>query len=382
MNFAQDLPYVWPSFHNIYFFYMFLILLGIIIYAKIMNHLQQKQKNVFSFWNEYLKFAHARKCNQAEINILKGFYESLDSETADFLLQPENRGKFKNSLYRYFLNQPSNPTEKEVDLFDKLFRSSQEYKKEIQSLEDVLVGEVCALEAEGREELTYVMQKTNDDLLLSAKVLSKDFLVPGKEAKLYLFRPSSGGYLLPGIVTKTSEKGIIFHLKGEIERKGEAHLMLPVKYSLLINPWPKKDETEEDSLELDRGKLLLSEENLDRQYELLRRISKDQAKGKEERFKMQETARSFTALSERISDRGLTFEFPPSVSNEIWKLQDLWEVHFTFPDGPSIDVRGKMFPVKQKSDLYMIRFVDADDSLRKTIYEEIKKRGGLREILS
>jgi hypothetical protein len=381
MNLANQLPYEWPQFHNIYFFYIFLIVLGLSIYYRVMNYLQNRQKNVFSYWNDFQKFASARKCNQAEINILKGFYETLDQETAEILLLPENRGKLKNSLYRYFLNSPSNPTEKEVDLFDKLFRSSQEYKKEITSLEDVLVGEVCAIEAEGREELTYVMQKTDADLLLSVKALSKDILVPGKEAKLYVFRPSSGGYLLPGIITRTNDKGVIFHLKGEIERKGEAHLMLLAKYSLVISPWPMSED-EKNSIDLDKNKLLLSEENLDRQYELLKRISKEQASGREDRFKLPETARSFTALSERISDRGLTFEFPTSVSKDIWKLQDLWEVHFTFPDGPSIDVRGKMFPVKQKSDLFMLRFVDADETLRKTIYEEIKKRGGAREILS
>ncbi|TGL61224.1 hypothetical protein EHQ58_05445 [Leptospira ognonensis] len=381
MNLANQLPWIWPSFHNVYFFYIFLILLGAFIYARVMNFLQKKQKNVFSYWNEFQKFAHARKCNQAEINILKSFYDTLTSELAEQYLQAENRGKFKNALYRYFLSATSNPSEKEVDLFDKLFRSSQEFKKEITSLEDILVGEICALEGEGREELTHVMQKTNEELLLSSKALSKDFLVPGKEAKLYVFRPSSGGYLLSGIITKTHEKGVIFHFNGNIERKGEAHLMLLAKYSLIISPWPKK-ENEAGGIDLDKNKLLLSEENLDRQYELLKRISKEQSSGKSDKFKLPETARSFTALSERISDRGLTFEFPSSVSSEIWKVQDLWEVHFSFPDGPTIDVRGKMFPVKQKSELFLIRFVDADDTLRKTIYEEIKKRGGQREILS
>lgn len=381
MNLANQLPWVWPTFHNVYFFYLFLILLGAFLYARVMNYAQKKQKNVFSHWNEFQKFAQVRKCNQSEINILKAFYDTLDSETAELYLLPENRGKLKNALYKYFLNSPATPSEREVDLFDKLFRSSQEFKKEITSLEDIAVGEICALEAEGREELTYVLQKTSEDLLLSTKALSKDLLVPGKEAKLYVFRPSSGGYLLPGHIIKTHEKGIIFRFKGEIERKGEAHLMLLAKYSLIISPWPRK-ENEPETIDLDKNKLLLSEENLDRQFELLKRISKEQSSGKEDRFKLPESARSFTALSERISDRGLTFEFPTSVSQEVWKFQDLWEVHFTFPDGPTIDVRGKMFPVKQKSDLFLIRYVDADETLRKTIYEEIKKRGGQREILS
>ncbi len=346
-----------------------------------MNFLQNKQTLSPTLWNEFLKFATARKCNQSEINILKGFYSTLDSETAEHLLLAENRGKLKNALYRYFLSAPSNPTEKEVDLFDKLFRSSAEFKKEIRSLEDVTVGEVCALETDGREELTYVMQKTDTELLLSAKALSKDLLVPGKDAKLYVFRPSSGGYLFPGNITKMNDKGIIFKITGQIERKGEAHLMLLAKYSLIISPWPPK-ENEENHLELDKNKLLLSEENLDRQFELLKRISKDQSKGKEERFQIKETPRSFSAISERITDRGITFEFPPTISTDIWKHQDLWEVHFTFQDGPAIDVRGKMFPIKQKSDLYMLRFVDADEALRKLLYEEIKKRGGQRELLT
>ncbi|GBF50497.1 hypothetical protein LPTSP4_20230 [Leptospira ryugenii] len=380
MFLSSDVVWIFPTFHGIYIFYLFLLLLAAFVYVKVMNYLNHKQEKTSTGWNDFLKYAIARKCNQAEINILHAFYDSLEPETAEYLLHPENRGKLKNALYKFFLSAPENPSEKEVELFDKLFRSSAEYRKEIQSLEDVTVGEVCALEADGREELTYVMQKTDSDVLLSAKALSKDFLEPGKKAKLYVFRPNSGGYLFPGEVTRSTEKGLIFHLTAPVEKKGEAHLMLPAKYTLIISPWPH-EENEKENLLLDKNKLLLSEENIDRQIELLKRIAKEQKQGKEERFKMKETPRSFTAISERITDRGLTFEFPPTVSHDVWKHQDLWEVHFTFPDGPTVDVRGKMFPVKQKSDLYLLRFVDADESLRKLMYEEIKKRGGSRELL-
>ncbi len=91
-----------------------------------------------------------------------------------------------------------------------------EFKKEILSLNDLTIGEVAELEADGREELTYVMQKTAEELLLSMKGLSKDLLVPGKEAKLYVFRPSSGGYLLDGKVVRTNDSGLIFHFNGKI----------------------------------------------------------------------------------------------------------------------------------------------------------------------
>lgn len=41
-----------------------------------------------------------------------------------------------------------------------------------------------------------------------------------------------------------------------------------------------------------------------------------------------------------------------------------------------------MMPTKQKSDLYLLRYVDADEEMRKSLYEEIRKRGGVREVLT
>lgn len=346
-----------------------------------MNYLHNRQGSVINYWLEFLRFAKVRRCTQAEINILKTFYDSLTIEEREFYLLAENRSKLKNALYRFFLVSNENPTEREVDLFDKLFRSGAEYQKEILGLNDLVIGEVAALEAEGREELTYVMQKTTEDLLLSAKGLSSDMLVPGKLAQLYVFRPASGGYLLGGKVMKSNDKGLIFHFNGKIERKGESHLMLVEKIPLQISPWPPIDE-DKHHVELDRNKVMLSEENLDKQLDLLRRIASDQKTNKEKKFEFKELAKPFETFSERLSDRGLLFELPPNISPEIWKYQDLWEVKFNFPDGPNFEIHGKMIPVKQRSNLFLFRYVATDDTTTKRLYEEIKNRGGIRESLN
>ncbi|MCG6143073.1 hypothetical protein [Leptospira bandrabouensis] len=381
MNFIAQVVWIFPKFDTIYLFYIFLMGVAAFIYVKVMNYIQNKQTSVVNHWVEFQRFAVARKCNQVELNILHAFYDHLSEEEREIYLLPENRNKLKNALYRYFLKSNANTTEKEVDLFDKLFRSGVEFKKEILSLNELTIGEVAALEADGREELTYVMQKTTDELLLSVKGLSKDLLVPGKEAKLYVFRPSSGGYLLEGKVVRTNESGVIFHFNGKIERKGESHLMLTDKVSITVSPWPPPDEKKQ-VLELDKNKLLLTEENIDKQLEVLKRIAKDQKENNEKRFDIKETPRPFITLSERLSDRGILFSFPPGTSSEIWKQQDLWEVSFSFENGPMFHIRAKMMPTKQKSDLYLLRYVDADETVRKTLYEEIRKRGGIREVLT
>ncbi|MCW7495399.1 hypothetical protein [Leptospira levettii] len=380
MNFMAQVVWIFPKFDTIYIFYIFLMGVAAFIYVKVMNYLQNKQTSVVNHWVEFQRYAIARKCNQVELNILHSFYDHLSEEEREIYLLPENRNKLKNALYRYFLKSNANTTEKEVNLFDKLFRSGVEFKKEILSLNDLTVGEVAALEADGREELTYVMQKTSDELLLSTKGLSKDLLVPGKEAKLYVFRPSSGGYLLDGKVIKTNESGVIFHFNGKIERKGESHLMLMDKMSITVSPWPPPEEKKD--LELDKHKLLLSEENIDKQLEVLKRIAKDQKENNEKKFEIKETAKPFITLSERLSDRGILFTFPSGISSEIWKHQDLWEVSFSFDKGPTFHIRAKMMPTKQKSDIYLLRYVDADETMRKSLYEEIRKRGGVREVLT
>lgn len=380
MNFMAQVVWIFPKFDTIYIFYILLMGLAAFIYVKFMNYLQNKQASVVNHWVEFQRYAIARKCNQVELNILHSFYDHLNDDEREMYLLPENRNKLKNALYRYFLKSTANTTEKEVNLFDKLFRSGVEFKKEILSLNDLTIGEVAALEADGREELTYVMQKTSDELLLSAKGISKDLLVPGKEAKLYVFRPSSGGYLLDGKVIRTNESGVVFHFNGKIERKGESHLMLLDKMSITVSPWPPPEQKKD--LELDKNKLMLSEENIDKQLEVLKRIAKDQKENNEKRFDIKDTAKPFITLSERLSDRGILFIFPIGISSEIWKYQDLWEVSFSFEKGPEFHIRAKMMPTKQKSDLYLLRFVDADETMRKSLYEEIRKRGGVREVLT
>lgn len=380
MNFMAQVVWIFPKFDTIYIFYILLMGLAAFIYVKFMNYLQNKQASVVNHWVEFQRYAIARKCNQVELNILHSFYDHLNDDEREMYLLPENRNKLKNALYRYFLKSTANTTEKEVNLFDKLFRSGVEFKKEILSLNDLTIGEVAALEADGREELTYVMQKTSDELLLSAKGISKDLLVPGKEAKLYVFRPSSGGYLLDGKVIRTNESGVIFHFNGKIERKGESHLMLLDKMSITVSPWPPPEQKKD--LELDKNKLMLSEENIDKQLEVLKRIAKDQKENNEKRFDIKDTAKPFITLSERLSDRGILFTFPSGISSEIWKHQDLWEVSFSFEKGPEFHVRAKMMPTKQKSELFLLRFVDADEAMRKSLYEEIRKRGGVREVLT
>ncbi|MDF3820686.1 hypothetical protein P3G55_12285 [Leptospira sp. 96542] len=380
MNFIAETVWIFPKFDSIYLFYILLMALAAFVYVRVMNFLQNKQLSVVNYWVDFQKFALARKCNQHEMNILKSFYEGLNGDEREVYLLPENRAKLKNALYRYFLTSNENPTEKEVDLFDKLFRSGSEFKKEILGLNDLIVGEVAALEADGREELTYVMQKTKDELLLSSKGLSKENLLPGKSVKLYVFRPSSGGYLLGGSIQKSNENGVIFLYNGQIERKGESHLMLLDKIQLNISPWPPTDDAAE--IQLDRNKLLYSEENIDKQLDVLRRVAKEQKGQNQKPFELREVTKPFTTFSERLSDRGILFSLPVGISQEIWKHQDLWEVHFTIPNGPSFDLRAKMMPTKQKSDLFLLRFIEANEVVRKSLYEEIRKLGGVREVLT
>ncbi len=156
--------------------------------------------------------------------------------------------------------------------------------------------------------------------------------------------------------------------------------MLMDRISITVSPWPPPEERKD--LELDKNKLLLSEENIDKQLEVLKRIAKDQKENNEKKFEIKETAKPFITFAERLSDRGILFTFPAGISSEIWKHQDLWEVSFSFEKGPTFHIRAKMMPTKQKSDLYLLRFVDADEAVRKSLYEEIRKRGGVREVLT
>lgn len=381
MELFAQVVWIFPKFETIYLFYLFLIGVAAFLYVRLMNYLQGRQKSRVNHWNELQKFALARKCSQKDISILRKFYDSLTEEERELYLLPENRNKLKNALYRFFLRNNENPTEREVEVFDKLFRSGSEFRKEILGLADLVIGEVAALEADGKEDLTYVMQKTETELLLSAKGISPELLVPGKETKLYVFRPTSGGYLLSGKVVKANSNGLVFLYSGKIERKGESHLMLLEKVRIEISPWPPKNQ--ESSVELDRGKLLLTEENIDKQIEILKRIASEQRKKEDSpKFHIQEEAKAFSTFASRLSDRGLLFAFPPGLSSDVWKYQDLWEVSFTLGPEHTFHLHGKMMPTKQKSDEFLLKFVDSDETMRKELYQIIKELGGVRESLT
>jgi len=370
--------YIWPKFEIIYLFYIGLMVLGVIINYKVMNYLSKKQSNVLDYWTDLQRFAQVRKVNQSELAILRKFYETIEPEEMEYYLNPENRSRFRGALYRFLLSTNFAPSEKEVDLFDKLFKNQADSGKEITSLFDLNVGEVCALEAEGREALSYIVQKTDSELLLSPKGVSTELSEIGKEASIYVFRPSTGGYLLSGVIQNSSPEGIVFLFTGTVQKKGESHLMLVTEISLFFNPWPPKEK----NLGLDKNKVLLSEENLDKQIELLRRISKEQAREDKKAFNIPSEPGEFRATSDRISDRAITFEFPGKQSIDMLKHQDLWECEFTFLNGPTFKLKGKIFPTKKNANLLLFRFVDADEKVRHEIYEAIRARGGVRELMN
>jgi hypothetical protein len=390
---------------DIIYFFVILVLGGITYY--LIKHLAYKQKLQSSSKGFSQSEALIRRLTPAESKVIKLFVSRLKPELREKLLLTGNWLLVKQELYHFLISSKKLQPEIAVRIFDKIYLKKplpHEFTEK-----DIIIGEIAALILPGGEELVRIVRKTDQDILLSAVQSDLGTGVKKISTKLYLYRPHQGGFYLPGEIIGILNDAIIFHITGKIEHAGHAHLMLTNRFPAHISSWPEIPDSSPGTNEWEDHPLLEPDPEAEEveseieklQEEIQKRFYKDSKKDPKvaklpmenitrESNRAQENQRDlrlrknihFDCDATKLSDRGIVFELPEGMEPDFWKRSEFWMIRFHSPRGREMNIRGKILLSSERGSRFLFRFMDLDEGTRLQIYNEIKDRGGVREVLN
>jgi len=336
-GFVKKWPFfIWPKagVEDIKWFLFIFFLMAVIIL--ILKAYYKRGVNRDSLWIVLLNFLYKRNLSSAEIAIIKKFYNSMKVSDREAMLGSKNL--FHEKVNEYLKASNNIVPEVEVNIMEKLF-PVKGFESEILSLKNVYESEKCALQIDDRHYLATVIKIENLNLLLS--IDSENLEYNGEEiVQIYFYRPGVGGYLVKGIVLQFTVDSITVQFNGEIEEKGERHLMSELKLSVHFTPWPLPE----------------GEEGIKREI---------------------------WGTTQFISDRSLVFLAKNEEDVPYYlKKHDIWLVNMTLPDGYNFTCRGRIMKSISIDKGYLYRFFDVSEQARTILFGNISKSNPVRDNLS
>ncbi|MBP9885918.1 MAG: hypothetical protein KBF93_06460 [Leptospiraceae bacterium] len=382
MNFfslaESEIWYIWPETNAYTVLQVFIFILLFVLVILVARLIFIRRKTTDSSWTHILNYAYNKKLSAKEINVLEHFFNSLDLSVSDKAKLLSDKKSFQNYLYSYLKKYHSDSVESYVKILDKLF--PMDNNLEIKSLLDIHVGEVCAIEFEGLYFLARVINKTQSEVLLSINDNAMKRDKEGSSVSLYFYRNNLGGFLIPGLAKKISTNGMLFRQEGDIETKGEEHLVAEIKKDVEIFPWgislqesnvtPNDDNEIPDLQEDPTDVINTSEENT---------VNDAQSSPTNS-----EVTVSLKATMIKLSDRAILLSIKdPYFNDAVLKKVDIWELALNFtPDMTPILLKGKLMRSNYFTDSFLFKFVSPSELDLKIIFEEIKKHSPVRGFIS
>ena len=382
MNFfslaESEIWYIWPETNAYTVLQVFIFILLFVLVILVARLIFIRRKTTDSSWTHILNYAYNKKLSAKEINVLEHFFNSLDLSVSDKAKLLSDKKSFQNYLYSYLKKYHSDSVESYVKILDKLF--PMDNNLEIKSLLDIHVGEVCAIEFEGLYFLARVINKTQSEVLLSINDNAMKRDKEGSSVSLYFYRNNLGGFLIPGLAKKISTNGMLFRQEGDIETKGEEHLVAEITKDVEIFPWgislqesnvtPNDDNEIPDLQEDPTDVINTSEENT---------VNDAQSSPTNS-----EVTVSLKATMIKLSDRAILLSIKdPYFNDAVLKKVDIWELALNFtPDMTPILLKGKLMRSNYFTDSFLFKFVSPSELDLKIIFEEIKKHSPVRGFIS
>ncbi len=186
--------------------------------------------------------------------------------------------------------------------------------------------------------------------------------------------------MIPGLAKKISTNGMLFRQEGDIETKGEEHLVAEIKKDVEIFPWgislqesnvtPNDDNEIPDLQEDPTDVINTSEENT---------VNDAQSSPTNS-----EVTVSLKATMIKLSDRAILLSIKdPYFNDAVLKKVDIWELALNFtPDMTPILLKGKLMRSNYFTDSFLFKFVSPSELDLKIIFEEIKKHSPVRGFIS
>jgi len=288
---------------------------------------------------------------------------------------------FQSLLYTYLKKYHSDSVETYVRILDKLF-PTLDHHLEIKSILDVHVGEVCAAEFDGLYFLARVMSKNDTEILLSVNdpAFRKDR--EGKEVNLYFYRDTLGGFLIPGVVRKFNGNGFVFNQQGDVQTKGEEHLVAELTRDIELFPWGVKTTDSTLSLNDTQSNVLNTiDEVVNEETESK---TEEGSSDKETEKDSEKDSLSMRGTMIRISDRAMLINVKDPFFNEaVLRKIDIWEMTVGLTPGEQpLVLKGKIMRSDLFSESFIFKYVAPSESDMKQIFDEIKKHSPIRGFIS
>lgn len=326
-----------PALDAASIWYLVYFLLAVVVGLLFLQWRLRKQAHREALNNSFMLVLMRRGLTKLQLAAMQDFFASLhETEKQEILLSHK---LFAQHLQQYLAAHRNLTGNDRVEIFDKVLPNYLP-QIEVKALSDLRPGELAAIDFAGKSALGTILKIKDNQILLSS---SDKLPAAPLKAQVYAYRPGLGGFLLSGEITKSQGQSHIFQHSGEIEFRGDQHLMTIASVQLKLEPWPHQD-------------------------------IKKAVEGDAELNAMNET---FPALTEKLSDRALVIRFLSAPPDWAIKKQELWEMTLDITEKPLV-CRVKVTPYRVRG-TWLLRPVDLDSAERDRLFKFIADNEPVRE---
>lgn len=334
-----------------------LITLGVVFFVMVLVvflltrwlYLRRGQRE--ARWSVVMQYALKHRLGGGDLRLLRRFFDTLGEDES---MQVVNSKRlFHAKLHDFLARDDIGAQHRDrVRILDSLFPAA-DFQVEVKSMRDLQAGEACSLEFEGETHLATIVKQRDEDLWISLPGWEPARDLANAAASVYVFRQNVGGFLLEGRLLRAGKGVAVFGHVSKITAHGNQHLMAEIEVPLRFTPWPPLPPAEDQPDEGPDAELRAVREPV-----------------------------VLTGLSKLVSDRALLFFFEEDMPDPFHLLErsgELWEIDMTLPRGYEFQCRGAIVPGSHGR--YLFKYVDATETQRRGIFDEIKHAGAKRERL-
>lgn len=286
--------------------------------------------------NRFMQIVLNRGLTKSQHQLTLQFFAGLKAVEQEEVLSSQR--SFARRLQHYLAAHPNITGNDRVEIFDKVLPGATS-RIEVKEVADLREGELCAVDINKKSYLATIMKKKDNQVLLT--LIDRVALNPAV-AQLYAYRPQLGGYLIPGSILKVNGLSIIFKHEGQIEFRGDQHLMTVASLAFSLSRWPHPELDEPDETADEKAPLV----------------------------------DVFTGTTDRISDRAISMRFDSEPPAWILKRQEFWELNLELPDSPLVC---RIRITAYRSGMWLMRPVDLDGAERNRLFAFISAHEPVRE---
>lgn len=326
-----------PAFEAASIWYLVYFLSFVILGLLYMQWRLRKQAHREALNNSFMLILMRRGLTKLQLAAMQDFFARLpETEKQEILLSHK---LFAQYLQQYLTAHRNLTGNDRVEIFDKVLPNYLP-QIEVKSLSDLRPGELAAIDFAGKSALGTILKIKDKQILLSS---SDKLPAAPLKAQVYAYRPGLGGFLLSGEITKSQGQSHIFQHSGEIEFRGDQHLMTMASVQLKLEPWPH--------------------------HEIKQAVADND--------ELAEKSEIFPALTEKLSDRAMVIRFLTAPPDWAIKKQELWEMTLDISEKPLV-CRVKMTPYRMRG-TWLLRPADLDSAERDRLFKFIAEKQPIRE---